>query len=99
MYCTCSREPFRKIITILAFTTRTSMSSRKRRRDQAFADEDIEVGAVATEVETISSEKQRAEKEQEVWDAIREAHFEGQSLFEYKLETANMSRVERIDSH
>jgi hypothetical protein len=58
----------------------TGMSSRKRRRDQAFADEDIEVGAVATEVETISSEKQRAEKEQEVWDAIREAHFEGQRL-------------------
>lgn len=50
------------------------MSSRKRRRDQ-YADED-EVEPVPTEGETISTEKQRAEKEQEVWDAIREAHFE-----------------------
>ena len=54
------------------------MSSRKRRRDQAFADEDIEMGSVPTEGETVSTEKQRAEKEQEVWDAIREVHFEGQ---------------------
>jgi hypothetical protein len=53
------------------------MSSRKRRRDQAFTDEDIEVGPVPTEGETVSGEKKRAEKEQEVWDAIREAHFEG----------------------
>jgi len=53
------------------------MSSRKRRREQAFADEDIETGSVPTEGETVSTEKQSAEKEQEVWDAIREAHFEG----------------------
>lgn len=53
------------------------MSSRKRRRDQAFTDEDIELGPVPTEGETVSGEKQRTEKEQEVWDAIREAHFEG----------------------
>jgi len=56
------------------------MSSRKRRRDQAFADEDIEMGSVPTEGETVSTEKQRAEKEQEVWDAIREVHFEGQGV-------------------
>jgi hypothetical protein len=53
------------------------MSPRKRRRDQAFSDEAIEAGPVLIEGETISSEKQRAEKEQEVWEAIREAHFEG----------------------
>lgn len=54
------------------------MSPRKRRRDQAFPDEDIEARPILIEEDTVSREKQRTEKEQEVWEAIREAHFEGQ---------------------
>lgn len=50
------------------------MSARKRRRDQAFSDKEPEAQLV---VEENSGEKQK-EKEQEVWDAIREAHYEGQ---------------------
>ena len=50
------------------------MSTRKRRRDQAFSDEEPEAQLA---VEEDSGEKQK-EKEQEVWDAIREAHYEGQ---------------------
>ncbi|KAF8964091.1 hypothetical protein BDZ97DRAFT_1660868 [Flammula alnicola] len=53
------------------------MSPRKRRRDQAFPDdEEMETETHPTEEDTALSDKQRAEKEQEIWDAIREAHYE-----------------------
>lgn len=57
------------------------MSTRKRRRDQAFSDEEPEAQLV---VEEDANEKQK-EKEQEVWDAIREAHYEGQIETTVKL--------------
>lgn len=57
------------------------MSPRKRRRDAAFPEEALDVPTEpAHEESTISSEQQRAEKEQEVWDAIRETHYEGMTV-------------------
>lgn len=60
------------------------MSIRKRRRDQAFIEDDerLEGGshtvhAGPTEEDAALLEKQREEKEREVWEAIREAHYEG----------------------
>jgi hypothetical protein len=54
------------------------MTPRKRRRDQAFSEDETGPQPVGEE-EAALDEKRRAEKEQEVWDAIREAHYEGQS--------------------
>lgn len=50
------------------------MSPRKRRREQAFPDEDIDTPPIHSDD---NSDKRRTEKEQEAWDAIREAHYEG----------------------
>lgn len=63
------------------------MSMRKRRRDQAFP-EDVEMleggshkassaKTGPSEEEAALLEKQREDKEREVWEAIREAHYEG----------------------
>lgn len=51
------------------------MSTRKRRRDEALSDSGIEAAPVIEE-EASRNDLQKA-KEQEVWDAIREAHYEG----------------------
>ena len=61
------------------------MSTRKRRRDQAFSDEGLEAQLA---VEEDPGEKQK-EKEQEVWDAIREAHYEGQIETTVKMPDIN----------
>lgn len=52
------------------------MAPRKRRHEQAFSDREEEV--VPEEPDEETTEKARADKEQEVWDAIREAHYEGE---------------------
>jgi len=49
--------------------------TRKRRRQEAFEEPEFEADPVQTEEETA---KAREEKEQEIWDAVREAHYEGQ---------------------
>ncbi|PPQ66883.1 hypothetical protein CVT26_009823 [Gymnopilus dilepis] len=51
------------------------MSPRKRRQEQAFPEE--EGDAPPTLDGEDDGDKRRAEKEQEAWDAIREAHYEG----------------------
>jgi hypothetical protein len=51
------------------------MPPRKRKRDQAFLDE---VEPEIIEINPSLNKEQRAEKEQEVWDAIRETHYEGE---------------------
>jgi hypothetical protein len=53
-----------------------TMPPRKRKRDQAFVDE---VEPEINEIAFALNEEQRAEKEQEIWDAIRETHYEGES--------------------
>lgn len=52
------------------------MPPRKRKRDQAFVDE---VEPEISEITFALNQEQRAEKEQEIWDAIRETHYEGES--------------------
>ena len=52
------------------------MPPRKRKRDQAFVDE---VEPEINEITFPLNQQQRAEKEQEIWDAIRETHYEGES--------------------
>jgi hypothetical protein len=52
------------------------MPPRKRKRDQAFVDE---VEPEISEITFDLNQEQRAEKEQEIWDAIRETHYEGES--------------------
>ncbi|KDR81396.1 hypothetical protein GALMADRAFT_239266 [Galerina marginata CBS 339.88] len=52
------------------------MSPRKRSRRQAFGDEETDTQLILNEDSRALPEKQRVEKEQEVWDAIREAHYE-----------------------
>jgi len=49
--------------------------TRKRRRQEAFEEPEFEADPVQTEEEAA---KAREEKEQEIWDAVREAHYEGQ---------------------
>jgi hypothetical protein len=61
------------------------MPPRKRKRDQAFVDE------VEAEVNLTLNEEQRAEKEQEIWDAIRETHYEG------KLQNHLLKNIDRMD--
>jgi len=51
------------------------MAPRKRRHEQAFSDHEE---VVPEEPDEETTEKARADKEQEVWDAIREAHYEGE---------------------
>ena len=51
------------------------MPPRKRKRDQVFVDE---VEPEINEINLALNEAQRAEKEQEIWDAIRETHYEGE---------------------
>ena len=50
------------------------MPPRKRKRDQAFLDE---TEPEINETNVALNEEQQAEKEQEIWDAIRETHYEG----------------------
>lgn len=55
------------------------MSSRKRRRSQAFHQEDIEADVEEPETrvgETEVDEKGQEEKEREVWDLVREERYE-----------------------
>jgi hypothetical protein len=55
----------------------TTMTTRKRRRQEIFEEQpEQEADPVQTEEEVA---KAREEKEQEIWDAVREAHYEGQS--------------------
>ncbi|KAF8163092.1 hypothetical protein B0H34DRAFT_694094 [Crassisporium funariophilum] len=49
------------------------MAPRKRKRDQADLDEPIQH---TNESDSTLNEKERAEKEQDVWEAVREAHYE-----------------------
>jgi inhibitor of growth protein 3 len=51
--------------------------TRKRRRQEAFEEQTPEANPVRTEEEVA---KAREEKEQEIWDAVREAHYEGQLM-------------------
>lgn len=53
------------------------MSTRKRRRQEAFQDREPSKAPSFTEEER---EKLKAEKEQEIWDSIRETHYEGGQL-------------------
>ncbi|PPQ63175.1 hypothetical protein CVT24_005720 [Panaeolus cyanescens] len=50
------------------------MATRKRRREQVFSEEEDEPQQQSDPA--VDEEKTRLEKEQEVWEAIREAHFE-----------------------
>jgi len=52
------------------------MSTRKRRRQETFEEPEFEQDPALTEEEIA---KAREEKEQEIWDAVREAHYEGSS--------------------
>ncbi len=52
------------------------MSTRKRRRQETFEESEFEQDPALTEEEIA---KAREEKEQEIWDAVREAHYEGSS--------------------
>ena len=58
------------------------MPPRKRKRDQAFVDE---VEPEISEITFPLNQEQRAEKEQEIWDAIRETHYEGESQTNHLL--------------
>ena len=58
------------------------MPPRKRKRDQAFVDE---IEPEISEVTFTLNQDQRAEKEQEIWDAIRETHYEGKSQANHLL--------------
>jgi hypothetical protein len=51
------------------------MPPRKRKRDQAFVDE---VEPEISKIPFTLNQEQQAEKEQEIWDAIRETHYEGE---------------------
>ena len=51
------------------------MPPRKRKRDQVFVDE---VEPEISEINFTLNQEQQAEKEQEIWDAIRETHYEGE---------------------
>jgi hypothetical protein len=51
------------------------MPPRKRKRDQAFVDE---VEPEISKMPFTLNQEQQAEKEQEIWDAIRETHYEGE---------------------
>jgi hypothetical protein len=53
----------------------STVMTRKRRRHEAFEEPEFEADPVQTEEEIA---KAREEKEQEIWDAVREAHYEGQ---------------------
>lgn len=54
------------------------MTTRKRRRQEAFEEQTEEEAAPAqTEEEAANA---REEKELEIWDAVREAHYEGLSV-------------------
>lgn len=50
------------------------MPPRKRKRDQTFDEVELETN----EITFALNQEQRAEKEQEIWDAIRETHYEGE---------------------
>jgi hypothetical protein len=50
------------------------MPPRKRKRDQTFDEVEPDINEITF---TLNLE-QRAEKEQEIWDAIRETHYEGE---------------------
>ncbi|RXW13025.1 hypothetical protein EST38_g12828 [Candolleomyces aberdarensis] len=56
------------------------MSSRKRRRSQAFQEEEIQVDVVedvdSDASQSLDEDKDQAEKEREVWDAVREERYE-----------------------
>jgi len=52
------------------------MTTRKRRRQEAFEEQPEPEVPPQTEEEQAQA---RLEKEQEIWDAIREAHYEGRS--------------------
>jgi 3-mercaptopyruvate sulfurtransferase SseA len=55
------------------------MTTRKRRRQEAFEEQpEPEVDPVQTEEEAAQA---REDKEQAIWDAVREAHYEGQDSF------------------
>lgn len=51
-----------------------TMPPRKRKRDQTFDEVEPEIN----EITFALNQEQRAEKEQEIWDAIRETHYEGE---------------------
>ena len=58
------------------------MSSRKRRRSQAFHQEEIEIDVEEPEIrvdEDEVDEKGQEEKEREVWDLVREERYESAS--------------------
>jgi len=53
------------------------MSPKKRKHGQAFPIDESEPQVTHSEADSTTDDRQKAEKEQEVWDAIREAHYEG----------------------
>ena len=66
------------------------MPPRKRKRDQVFVDE------IEPEVnENNLTLEQRADKEQEIWDAIRETHYEGK----FRQTTGQNSNRTDLNSH
>lgn len=69
------------------------MPPRKRKRDQAFADE---VEPEIDETNLVLNEEQRAEKEQEIWDAIRETHYEGELQTKHWLRLKKKVSTEHI---
>ena len=73
------------------------MSSRKRRRSQAFQEEEIQVDIVEGESDasrSVDEDKDQAEKEREVWDAVREERYESKSsrLSKWMHDNPNNSR-------
>ena len=52
------------------------MATRKRRRQEAFEEQPEPEAPPQTEEEQAQAQ---LDKEQEIWDSIREAHYEGQS--------------------
>ncbi|PPQ78144.1 hypothetical protein CVT25_015477 [Psilocybe cyanescens] len=74
------------------------MSPRKRRRDTAFPEEVRDVPLESVQESTVSSEQQRAEKEQEVWDAIRETHYEAIEQLPLTLHR-QLSLMRQLDEH
>ncbi|KAF9532400.1 hypothetical protein CPB83DRAFT_950783 [Crepidotus variabilis] len=69
------------------------MSTRKRRHQEAFKEKESSKPPSLTEQE---KEKQRVEKEQEIWDSIREAHYEAIEQLPLTLQR-QLSLMRQID--
>lgn len=55
------------------------MNTRKRRRSEAFGDDQTQSPEAAAPpiLEGVHNDQERLKKEREIWEAFREEHFEG----------------------